>query len=79
MLKKLRRLTKDERGSEVVEKMLMVIASVTLVAVGITFIYKFVNEAINKQGGGAGQLTDPKADANKPATGSSSTGPGSSQ
>ena len=45
----------------------MVIASVTLVAVGITFIYKFVNEAINKQGGGENQLKDPKPDANKPA------------
>ena len=67
MIRKLRALTKDERGSEVVEKMLMVIASVTLVAVGITFIYKFVNSAIEKQGGGSAQLTDPKADANKPA------------
>ena len=67
MFNKLRKLTRDERGSEVVEKMLMVIASVTLVAVGITFIYKFVNEAINKQGGGTGALEDPKADANKPA------------
>ena len=67
MIRKLRALTKDERGSEVVEKILMVIASVTLVAVGIAFIYKFVNSAIEKQGGGTGQLTDPKADANKPA------------
>lgn len=46
---KLKNFIKNIRGSEVVEKMMMVIASVTLVAVGIGFMNKFINSAIENQ------------------------------
>lgn len=46
---KLKKLFRNIKGSEVVEKMMMVIASVTLFAVGIGFMNKFINSAIENQ------------------------------
>lgn len=61
---KLKKLLKNIKGSEVVEKMMMVIASVTLFAVGIGFMNKFINSAIENQiGDNSHQIELPNGNA----------------
>lgn len=62
MIKFLKQLAKNKKGSEVVEKIFMVVVSVAIAAVAVTWIVTMVNDAMSKQDtlqDGDGQVDDP--------------------
>lgn len=62
MLKFLKKLAKNKKGSEVVEKILMIVISLSVAAVATTWIVTTVNNAMSKGNQAAGDLgteTDP--------------------
>ena len=62
MLKFLKKLAKNKKGSEVVEKIFMIVISLAVAAVAATWITTTVNNAMSKGNQAAGALgteTDP--------------------
>lgn len=67
MIKFFKKLAKNKKGSEVVEKIFMVIVSVTIAAIAVTWIVSMVNDAMSKQdklNDGDTQATDPFGESN---------------
>ena len=53
MIKVLKKLATNKKGSEIVEKIFMVVASIALAAIAIAFILSKINEVAGKNIAGA--------------------------
>lgn len=57
MIKFLKQLAKNKKGSEVVEKIFMVVVSIAIAAVAVTWIVSLVNSAMAKNGEATNEST----------------------